>query len=162
MDILQQLKFTRSALYMPASNARALEKARSLDADMLIIDLEDAVPHDLKADARAAAVQYAADGVAGKIIAIRANGADSVYHADDIAALAHSVLEGHTRGKRKGGLEIRFFETGTEEDKEFHDDKESTFYELNKPIHIYLTPERKVKVIKNPSNKRGLQVLEDK
>jgi citrate lyase subunit beta/citryl-CoA lyase len=90
MDILQQLKFTRSALYVPASNARALEKARSLDADMLIIDLEDAVPHESKADARAAAVQYATDGVAGKIIAIRANGADSVYHADDIAALAQS------------------------------------------------------------------------
>jgi citrate lyase subunit beta/citryl-CoA lyase len=90
MDILQQLKFTRSALYMPASNPRALEKARSLDADMLIIDLEDAVPPELKADARAAAVQYAADGVAGKIIAIRANGADSPYHADDIAALAQS------------------------------------------------------------------------
>jgi len=90
MDILHQLRFTRSALYMPASNARALEKARSLDADMLIIDLEDAVPDALKADARAAAVQYAADGVAGKIIAIRANGADSVYHADDIAALAQS------------------------------------------------------------------------
>lgn len=85
-----------------------------------------------------------------------------VFQDSDIAALAHSVLEGHTRGKRKGGLEIRFFETGTEEDKEFHDDKESTFYELNKPIHIYLTPERKVTVIKNPSNKRGLQVLEAK
>lgn len=85
-----------------------------------------------------------------------------VFPDSDIAALAYSVLEGHTRGKRKGGLEIRFFETGTEEDKEFHDDKESTFYELNKPINIYLTPERKVTVIKNTSNKRGLQVLEAK
>ncbi len=90
MDILQQLRCTRSALYMPGSNARALEKARSLDADMLIIDLEDAVPDESKADARAAAVQYAAEGVAGKIIAIRANGAGSAYHAYDIAALAQS------------------------------------------------------------------------
>jgi (3S)-malyl-CoA thioesterase len=85
--ILQRLKFVRSALYVPGSNARALEKARSLDADMLIIDLEDAVPDDAKDSARAAALAYAAAGVDGKIIAIRANATDSRYHAADMAAL---------------------------------------------------------------------------
>lgn len=87
MDITAKLKFVRSALFVPGSNARALEKARSLDADMLIIDLEDAVPQDAKADARAAAIAYAAAGVEGKIIAIRANGVDSAHHAADITAL---------------------------------------------------------------------------
>ncbi|MBL0925235.1 MAG: CoA ester lyase [Sphingomonadaceae bacterium] len=87
MQILDKLKFVRSALYVPGSNARALEKARSLDADMLIIDLEDAVPEDMKAAARSAAVAHAAAEVNGKIIAIRANDVDSVHHAEDISAL---------------------------------------------------------------------------
>jgi (3S)-malyl-CoA thioesterase len=87
MDIAAKLKFVRSALYVPGSNARALEKARGLDADMLIIDLEDAVPEEAKAAARAAAVAYAAAGVEGKLIAIRANGSDSRHHAEDMAAL---------------------------------------------------------------------------
>ncbi|MFN5758978.1 MAG: aldolase/citrate lyase family protein, partial [Sphingomonadaceae bacterium] len=46
----------RSALYMPASNARAIEKARGLPADMIILDLEDAVKPGLKDEARQAAV----------------------------------------------------------------------------------------------------------
>jgi len=87
MEILEKLKFVRSALYVPGSNARALEKARGLDADMLIIDLEDAVPQEAKADARATAVAYAATGVDGKIIAIRTNGSDSQHYAADMAAL---------------------------------------------------------------------------
>jgi citrate lyase subunit beta/citryl-CoA lyase len=52
----------RSALYMPGSNARALEKARSLPADVLIFDLEDAVAPEAKADARAAIVATMATG----------------------------------------------------------------------------------------------------
>jgi (3S)-malyl-CoA thioesterase len=87
MDIAAKLKFVRSALYVPGSNARALEKARGLEADMLIIDLEDAVPEEAKAEARAAAVAYAAAGIEGKIIAIRANAVDSAHHAADAAAL---------------------------------------------------------------------------
>jgi citrate lyase subunit beta/citryl-CoA lyase len=87
MDIAAKLKFVRSALYVPGSNARALEKARGLAADMLIIDLEDAVPDDAKAEARAAAVAFAAVGAAGKIVAIRANAADSAHHHADMEAL---------------------------------------------------------------------------
>jgi (3S)-malyl-CoA thioesterase len=87
MEIGQKLKFVRSALYVPGSNARALEKARGLDADMLIIDLEDAVPQDMKAEARAVAVAYVAAGAGGRILAIRANATDSVHHAADVAAL---------------------------------------------------------------------------
>jgi (3S)-malyl-CoA thioesterase len=87
MEIGEKLKFVRSALYVPGSNARALEKARGLDADMLIIDLEDAVPEEMKAAARAAALAYVAAGADGKILAIRANATDSAHHADDLIAL---------------------------------------------------------------------------
>ncbi len=87
MESKDRLKFVRSALYVPASNARALEKARGLDADMLILDLEDAVPVDGKADARLAAVRYVAAGAPGKLLAIRVNSADSRWFDDDISAL---------------------------------------------------------------------------
>ena len=50
-----ELRPRRSVLYMPAANARALEKAKSIPADALIFDLEDAVAPDAKADARAQA-----------------------------------------------------------------------------------------------------------
>ena len=46
----------RSVLYLPASNARAIEKARTLDCDVAVLDLEDAVAPEAKADARDAAV----------------------------------------------------------------------------------------------------------
>ena len=52
----------RSALYLPASNARAIEKARGLDCDVVILDLEDAVAPDAKVAARAAAVEAVRDG----------------------------------------------------------------------------------------------------
>ncbi len=79
----------RSALFMPASNARAIEKGRTLPADMLILDLEDAVADDQKAAARDAAIaQVNAGGFSGKLVAIRANADDTHYHADDLAALA--------------------------------------------------------------------------
>lgn len=84
---LSQLRLVRSALYMPASNARALEKARGLDADMLIVDLEDAVAEDDKQAAREAAVAYAAQGVPGKLLAIRINAPDSAHYDLDVEAL---------------------------------------------------------------------------
>jgi (3S)-malyl-CoA thioesterase len=87
MDIVNRLKFVRSALYVPASNARALEKARALDADMIIIDLEDSVAEQAKSAAREAAIAYVAAGVAGKLLAIRVNAVDSPYHLEDMAAL---------------------------------------------------------------------------
>lgn len=87
LDVPQKLKFVRSALYVPASNARALEKARELDADMLILDLEDAVAGDAKSDARIAAKQYVNAGIAGKFLAIRVNSPDSRWFDDDVFAL---------------------------------------------------------------------------
>lgn len=77
-----------SLLYVPGHKARALEKARGLAADMLIIDLEDAVPVDAKAAARAGAAAAIASGFPGKLVAIRVNTAESPCHADDLALLA--------------------------------------------------------------------------
>jgi citrate lyase subunit beta/citryl-CoA lyase len=79
----------RSALYMPGSNARALEKARTLSADGLILDLEDAVAPDAKEAARgqvAAAVR--AGGFGRREVLIRINGLDTAWGADDLSAAA--------------------------------------------------------------------------
>ena len=81
----------RSALYLPASNARALEKARSLPADAIILDLEDAVAPELKDTARAAAVAAVqAGGFGDREVAVRANGLDTPWGAEDLAAIAQS------------------------------------------------------------------------
>ena len=77
----------RSVLYMPGSNARALEKAKALPADCLILDLEDAVAPDSKATAR----QQVADAVAARSfgsreVIVRINGLDTQWGADDLAA----------------------------------------------------------------------------
>ena len=78
---------------MPATNPRALEKARGLDVDMLIIDLEDAVSGDDKDSARASALEYVSIAAPGKILAVRANGIDSPHHAEDMTALARSAAD---------------------------------------------------------------------
>ncbi|PZQ64490.1 MAG: CoA ester lyase [Phenylobacterium zucineum] len=79
----------RSVLYLPASNARAIEKARSLACDVVILDLEDAVAPDAKAEARAGAVAAVkAGGFGAREVVIRANGLDTPWGADDLAAAA--------------------------------------------------------------------------
>ena len=81
----------RSALYLPASNAKAIVKARSLPADVVILDLEDAVAPEAKGDARAAAVAAVREGGFGtREVAIRANGLDTPWGADDLTAIATS------------------------------------------------------------------------
>jgi citrate lyase subunit beta/citryl-CoA lyase len=77
----------RSVLYLPASNERALEKAKTLPVDGLILDLEDAVAPDAKPDARDAACAAAASGEYGRReLTIRVNAADTEWHAADLAA----------------------------------------------------------------------------
>jgi citrate lyase subunit beta/citryl-CoA lyase len=79
----------RSVLYMPGANERALEKAKGLAADALILDLEDAVAPDAKAEARDRVCAAASSGEYGaKEVAIRVNGLTTQWHADDIAAAA--------------------------------------------------------------------------
>lgn len=85
------LRPRRSVLYMPAANTRALEKARSLPADSLIFDLEDAVAPDAKHEARANAVAAARSGGYGRReLTIRCNALSTPWGADDIDAIATS------------------------------------------------------------------------
>ena len=78
----------RSVLYMPSSNERALEKAKTLPADAIIFDLEDAVAPDAKEAARGAAVAAVASRIeyGGKVLTIRCNGLDTPWGAADLAA----------------------------------------------------------------------------
>ena len=83
------LKPRRSALYMPGSNARALDKARTLPADALILDLEDAVAPDAKEIARRQVAEaVAARGFGHREIVVRINGLSTPWGRDDLKALA--------------------------------------------------------------------------
>ena len=85
----------RSVLYMPASNAKAIEKARSLPCDAVILDLEDAVAPEAKEMARAQALEaVAAGGFGSRELIIRANGLDTPWGADDLAAAAKAGPDG--------------------------------------------------------------------
>ena len=87
----EALRPRRSALYMPASNARALDKAKTLPADVLLFDLEDAVAPDAKATARAQACAAArAGGYSRREIVIRINGLDTPWGREDALAAATS------------------------------------------------------------------------
>ncbi|UAK22974.1 HpcH/HpaI aldolase/citrate lyase family protein [Sphingomonas nostoxanthinifaciens] len=78
----------RSALFLPASNARAVAKARTLACDLVILDLEDAVAEGDKAEARAAAVAASNENWGDRLLAVRLNGAESNWHDADLAAVA--------------------------------------------------------------------------
>ncbi|WP_329364291.1 CoA ester lyase [Streptomyces sp. NBC_00669] len=79
----------RSVLYMPGANERALEKARTLPTDALILDLEDSVAPDAKAEARERVAAAAASGAYGhREVTIRVNAPGTPWHADDLKAAA--------------------------------------------------------------------------
>ncbi len=85
------LRPRRSVLYMPGANERALEKAQTIPADALILDLEDAVAPDAKPEARERVCAAATSGLYGaKEIAIRANGIGTEWHDADLAAIAEA------------------------------------------------------------------------
>ncbi len=81
----------RSALYMPGSNARALEKARTLPVDVVIFDLEDAVAPSAKAVARAQVVAaLQAGGYGSREIVVRVNASNTEWGHDDLMAMAEA------------------------------------------------------------------------
>ena len=83
------MRVLRSVLYMPSSNARALEKARTIPADAVIFDLEDAVAPDVKDAARDAACAAVRSGAYGRrALAIRCNGLDTPWGRADLEAAA--------------------------------------------------------------------------
>lgn len=83
------LRPRRSVLYMPGANERALEKAKGIDADALILDLEDAVSPDAKPEARDRVCAAVTSGAYGhRELAIRVNGLGTEWHDADITAAA--------------------------------------------------------------------------
>ncbi|WP_038869685.1 aldolase/citrate lyase family protein, partial [Mycobacterium avium] len=81
------LRPRRSALYLPGNKPRALEKGKSLPADVLIFDLEDAVGPDAKAESRAAVCEaISSPDYRPREIVVRINGLDTEWHDDDLAA----------------------------------------------------------------------------
>ena len=86
---MTSLRPLRSVLYMPGSNARALEKAKTIPADALILDLEDAVAPDAKAAAREQVCHAARSAEYGdRVVTIRVNGLGTEWHDADLAAAA--------------------------------------------------------------------------
>jgi len=82
----------RSVLYMPGSNVRALEKAKTLPVDGVILDLEDSVAPEAKEDARQKVAEAVkAGGFGGREVFIRVNGVETPWHADDLSVAAHAA-----------------------------------------------------------------------
>jgi citrate lyase subunit beta / citryl-CoA lyase len=82
----------RSVLFLPASNPRAIAKSREVGADLVVLDLEDAVKREDKDEARAAAVDAVA-GTWAKPVAIRVNGVGTEWHSIDLDAVARSSAD---------------------------------------------------------------------
>jgi len=110
----------RSVLYMPGSNARALEKARELPADGLILDLEDAVAPEAKAQAREAVAKALREGGFGdREVLVRINGLDTRWWVDDIDAVATVrsdaiLVPKISTTKQLQDLAARLVDTGTD------------------------------------------------
>lgn len=89
------LRPRRSALYLPGNKSRALEKGRTLPADVLILDLEDAVGPDAKAESRTTVCEAVSSGsFRPREVVVRINGLDTDWHHDDLAAVACSPADG--------------------------------------------------------------------
>ncbi len=103
---------TRSLLYMPASNARAVEKAQELPCDGVILDLEDSVAPEAKAEARAAAVAAARVGFGGRTVAIRCNGLDTEWGATDLRAAVRAGPDAVLAPKVSSVAEVHAWDAG--------------------------------------------------
>jgi citrate lyase subunit beta/citryl-CoA lyase len=106
--MVSTLRPRRSALYLPGNNGRALEKGRTLPADVLIFDLEDAVGPDAKADSRAQVCDAISSGSYGpREIVVRINGLGTDWHDDDLAAVAGSAAHGVLVPKVEKGEQVQ-------------------------------------------------------
>ena len=100
------LRLCRSILFLPASNPRAIEKARTLDADLVVLDLEDAVREEDKEAARAAAIEATHAGFGGRMVAIRVNPAGTPHYGDDVVAVRHSAADVVVLAKAEAGKQV--------------------------------------------------------
>lgn len=83
-----KLEYARSLLFLPASNGRAIEKARGLGCDLVILDLEDSVPDTQKAEARRGAIAAIDEGFGAKLVAVRINLTGTRFHQEDVSAFS--------------------------------------------------------------------------
>ncbi|MBU3584188.1 CoA ester lyase [Polynucleobacter sp. 15G-AUS-farblos] len=97
----------RSVLYMPGANTRALEKAKSLAADSLILDLEDAVAPDSKVVARANIHAALESGFGHRETVVRINGLNTPWGLDDLKAFAHSKADAILLPKVESAAQIQ-------------------------------------------------------
>lgn len=101
------LRPRRSALYLPGNNSRALEKGKTLPADVLIFDLEDAVGPDAKADSRARVCDaVSSENYQPREVVVRINGLETDWHEDDLAAVAASAADGVLVPKVETGEQV--------------------------------------------------------
>jgi citrate lyase subunit beta/citryl-CoA lyase len=100
------LRHCRTLLFLPASNPRAIEKARELPADMIVLDLEDAVKPEDKERAREAAVAAVREGFGGRPAAIRINMQGSAWYGDDIVAVRRSGVDYAVLPKAETGQQV--------------------------------------------------------
>jgi citrate lyase subunit beta/citryl-CoA lyase len=109
------LRPRRSVLYMPGANERALEKAKAIPADALILDLEDAVAPDAKPEARErVCAAVAGGGYGSRELTIRANGIGTPWHADDLAAIAKAGPAAVVVPKVNSAAEVHAIEAALE------------------------------------------------
>jgi citrate lyase subunit beta/citryl-CoA lyase len=90
---MTDLSHCRSLLFLPASNPRAIAKARELPVDMIVLDLEDAVKAEDKSEARRAAAEAARLGFGGRPTAIRVNAVGSEHFGEDIVAVRRGAAD---------------------------------------------------------------------
>jgi citrate lyase subunit beta / citryl-CoA lyase len=102
------LRPRRSALYLPGNKVRALEKGKTLPADMLILDLEDAVGPDAKAESRDRVCEAASSGgYRPREVVVRVNALGTEWHDDDLRAVAGSSADGVLAPKVETGEQVR-------------------------------------------------------
>ena len=107
MATATELRPRRSCLYMPGANTRALEKAKTVPADMLILDLEDAVSPEAKAEARNAVLDAVSERAYGaREVVIRINGLETEWGRDDLAMVVAAEPDGVLVPKVTSGAEI--------------------------------------------------------
>ena len=87
------LRTCRSLLFLPASNARAIEKARELPADLIILDLEDSVREEDKAEGRRLAAEVSKESFGGRPLAIRVNPTGSRHYGEDVTTVRHAQAD---------------------------------------------------------------------
>ena len=98
----------RSCLYMPGANAKALEKAKTLPADVLLLDLEDSVAPEAKAEARAqVAAAVKERGYGRREVIIRVNALSTPWGADDITAAGAAAPDGMLAPKVESAAQVR-------------------------------------------------------